>query len=64
LNFLKGARKVVIFVIGGTVLLVGIAMIVLPGPATVVIPVGLVILSVEFAWAKRLLDRAKSHFKK
>lgn len=56
---LKTARKLVVLVIGSTVLLIGIALIVLPGPAFVVIPVGLAILAIEFAWAKRLLDRVK-----
>ena len=49
------ARRVVIAVIGGSLLLLGIALVVLPGPAFVVIPVGLVILSVEFAWARSWL---------
>ena len=34
----------------------GLAMLVLPGPAFVVLPIGLAILSLEFAWAARLLD--------
>jgi tellurite resistance protein TerC len=34
-------------------------MIVLPGPAFIVIPVGLGILAIEFAWARRLLKRVK-----
>lgn len=55
----KTARKIVVLVIGTTVLLFGIALIVLPGPAFVVIPIGLAILALEFAWAKRLLDRIK-----
>jgi len=55
----KGARRIVILVTGVTVLLVGIVMIVLPGPAIVVIPVGLAILATEFVWAKRLLVRFK-----
>jgi hypothetical protein len=38
-----------------TVLLFGIALIVLPGPAFVVIPIGLAILATEFAWARRWL---------
>lgn len=41
--------------VGITVLLVGVAMIVAPGPAFIVIPTGLAILSVEFAWARRWL---------
>jgi uncharacterized protein (TIGR02611 family) len=47
------------FVVAGVVLVVGgIAMLVLPGPAFIVIPIGLAILSLEFAWAGRLLDTA------
>ena len=45
-------------IVGFTVLLGGIAMLVLPGPALAVIPIGLAILSLEFAWAARLLEVA------
>jgi uncharacterized protein (TIGR02611 family) len=45
-------------VVGLTLLFGGIAMLVLPGPAFVVIPIGLAILSLEFAWADRLLEKA------
>jgi tellurite resistance protein TerC len=73
----KAARRIVIGVVGATVLLLGVVMIVTPGPAFVVIPVGLAILSIEFAWARhwlkhlrevisnrnssRLNDRAEAH---
>jgi tellurite resistance protein TerC len=53
------ARRIAISVLGFTVLLVGIAMIVLPGPAIVVIPIGLGILSLEYAWARRWLQKVK-----
>ena len=43
----RSARRVSIAIVGGTVVLIGIALIVLPGPATVVIPAGLAILSLE-----------------
>src|SRR5215213_4862305 len=47
------------FVIAGLVLtLGGLAMLVLPGPAFIVIPIGLAILSLEFAWAGHLLDKS------
>jgi uncharacterized protein (TIGR02611 family) len=47
------------FVVAGlAVLAVGIAMLALPGPAFVVIPIGLAILSLEFEWAEKLLERA------
>ena len=52
-------RRFFIALIGGTVVLIGIAMIVLPGPAVVVIPLGLAILATEFLWARRALRRCK-----
>jgi uncharacterized protein (TIGR02611 family) len=56
----KVAKRIVICIVGGTVLLIGVAMIVLPGPAFVVIPAGLAILGIEFAWARIWLKKAKS----
>ncbi len=55
----RAARKVVVAVIGTTVLAFGVALIVLPGPAVVVIPLGLAILGTEFLWARRLLQRLR-----
>jgi uncharacterized protein (TIGR02611 family) len=52
----KAAKRLVISVVGFTVLLIGVAMLVLPGPAMVVIPLGLAILGAEFAWARRFLQ--------
>lgn len=52
-------RKLIVGVIGGTIVLIGVAMIVLPGPAFVVIPVGVGILATEFAWARRAVRRAR-----
>lgn len=54
------AKRIVAVVAGFTVLAIGIVMLVTPGPAIVVIPIGLGILSLEFAWAKRWLDKIKS----
>jgi tellurite resistance protein TerC len=53
-------RKLIIGIIGGTVLLIGVALIVLPGPAFIVIPIGLAILATEFAWARSALTRSKA----
>lgn len=58
---LKKAKRVIVAVIGGTVLAIGIAMIVLPGPAVLVIPLGLGILATEFVWAKHLLHKTKGY---
>lgn len=54
------ARRCVIAAIGTTVVLIGIAMIVLPGPALVVIPAGLAILGIEFAFARRWLRQLRA----
>jgi tellurite resistance protein TerC len=54
------ARRIAIGIVGGSVLVVGILMVVLPGPAFVVIPAGLGILSLEFAWARSWLQKAKA----
>jgi uncharacterized protein (TIGR02611 family) len=50
--------RVLYIVVGFTLLLGGVAMLVLPGPAFLVIPIGLALLSLEFAWAENLLERA------
>lgn len=55
----RQARRLVIFVVGMSLVLVGVAMIFLPGPAVIVIPAGLAVLSLEFAWAKRFLRRVR-----
>lgn len=60
LKTIKQAKRLIIAVIGFTILLIGVAMIVLPGPAIVVIPVALGILATEFVWARRLLYRVKN----
>jgi len=55
----RGRLYRLMFVAVGLVVLgVGIAMLALPGPAFVVIPIGLAILSLEFAWAGRALETA------
>jgi tellurite resistance protein TerC len=56
----QAVRRVVVAVVGGTVVLVGVALLVLPGPAFVVIPAGLAILAMEFAWARRWLNKARA----
>ena len=56
---LRVAKRIVVAVIGGTVTLIGIALVVLPGPAFIVIPIGLSILATEFLWAKRWLNKIR-----
>ncbi len=60
---LKRVRRIIIAVVGGTVLAAGVALVVLPGPALIVIPAGLALLAIEFAWARRWLTRARGVLK-
>jgi tellurite resistance protein TerC len=63
-NGYRLARRIVIGVVGGTVVLIGVVMLVTPGPGLVVIPTGLAILAIEFAWARRWLKRLKANLSK
>ncbi|MBP6084602.1 MAG: PGPGW domain-containing protein [Candidatus Planktophila sp.] len=61
----KPVRQVVTLVIGGTLVIVGGFLIVLPGPFTIpFVFAGLLILAGEFVWAERFLERAKTEAKK
>ena len=61
----RSVRQLIVLVIGSTLILVGLALIVLPGPFTMpLVILGLFILAIEFAWAESLLTRAKNHAKK
>jgi hypothetical protein len=52
-------RRFLVGVVGGSVILFGLVMIVLPGPAIIVVPLGFAILATEFAWARRVWRRGK-----
>jgi len=60
----KYVKRAVIATFGFTVLLIGFALIFLPGPAIIVIPIGLLILAGEFIWARKMLNRFKKEFGK
>lgn len=55
---MKHIKRIVVAVMGGTMLALGIVLVVLPAPVFLVIPTGLAILAVEFAWARRRLSQA------
>ncbi len=63
-RIIRQVRKLIIGAIGSTVVLIGLAMIVLPGPAFVVIPLGLGILAIEFEWARHLLKKVKAKWRR
>ena len=53
------ARRIVVGIVGASVLLLGVVMLVTPGPAFVIIPLGLAILAIEFVWARRWLKKLR-----
>ena len=55
----RAARRIAIAIIGTTVVLLGVAMLVLPGPGILTIILGLMLLGVEFAFARRWVERVK-----
>jgi uncharacterized protein (TIGR02611 family) len=55
------ALKIGIGVLGTVVVAVGIVLIPFPGPGWAIVILGLAILAVEFAWARRLLHFTKKH---
>jgi len=59
----KVAKRVAIGIVGGTVLLLGVIMMVTPGPGLAGILAGLGILAIEFAWARSWLKKVKAKSK-
>ena len=58
----RAVRRGGVFLVGMTLLIAGAAMLVLPGPGIAVMLLGLVVLSAEFLWAKRILAWARERF--
>jgi uncharacterized protein (TIGR02611 family) len=61
---IRGLKTAATAVIGFTVIAIGVVMLVLPGPGLVVIGFGLLILSAEFVWAQRALNRMKDEIRR
>jgi uncharacterized protein (TIGR02611 family) len=59
-----GARRAGVAVAGSVVVVVGLALLVLPGPGLLVLTAGLALLATEFAWAQRWLTRLRGHTKR
>jgi uncharacterized protein (TIGR02611 family) len=57
----RAVRRGGVFLVGSALLVAGAAMLVLPGPGIAVMLLGLVVLSAEFQWAKRVLAWASQH---
>ncbi|MBE7216034.1 PGPGW domain-containing protein [Shewanella benthica] len=55
-------RKALITIVGGLLTIAGIALLALPGPAWLLLPIGLAILSLEYPWAKIWLRKSQRQF--
>ncbi|KIO35698.1 PGPGW domain-containing protein [Shewanella sp. cp20] len=56
-------RKTLITVIGGTLCLIGLLLLVLPGPAWLLLPIGLAVLSLEYPWARSWLKKSQKQMR-
>ncbi|WOT03824.1 PGPGW domain-containing protein [Shewanella youngdeokensis] len=52
-------KKIVITIVGGLLTVAGVALILLPGPAWLLLPIGLAILSLEYPWARCWLKKSQ-----
>ena len=52
-------KKVFIIIVGGTLLTLGIALLVLPGPGLPILATGIAVLATEFLWARRAMRKMK-----
>ena len=61
LTFLvRSSKRVAVTVVGGVLVLIGLAMFVLPGPGILVVVLGFAVLGTEYAWAAAALERTKN----
>jgi uncharacterized protein (TIGR02611 family) len=55
----RNGKRIGVSIAGGALVLVGLVMLVLPGPGVLVIIAGLAILATEYVWAQRAMNFAK-----
>ena len=56
----RSSKRIAVSVVGGVLVLGGLAMLVLPGPGILVVALGFAVLGTEYAWAARALERTKA----
>lgn len=55
----RSSKRIAVSVVGGAFVVLGLAMLVLPGPGILVVVIGFAILGTEYAWAAAALARTK-----
>jgi uncharacterized protein (TIGR02611 family) len=58
----RQSKRIGTAIVGGLVVILGIIAIPYPGPGWLIVFTGLAILATEFAWAQRILDRARGEY--
>jgi len=59
----NGARRVAVLVGGSVLLVVGLVMLVLPGPGIALIFAGLAVLGTQLPWARRIHEWMHARFR-
>lgn len=55
----RSAKRIAVAVVGGALVVLGLAMLVLPGPGILVVALGFAVLATEFVWAHHVLEAGK-----
>lgn len=58
------ARRVFAGLVGGALMALGTLLLFLPGPGLLLIGLGLLVMSLEFAWAKHAVNRFRTWLRK
>jgi len=56
---MRNGKRIAVSIVGIALVLVGLAMLVLPGPGILLVIAGLAVLASEYVWAQRMLNYAK-----
>lgn len=59
----RSGKRITVTVVGAALIVVGLVMLVVPGPGLLAILAGLAVLATEYAWARRALDETKRRTK-
>ena len=52
-------KRIIVTVVGGTIMIFGVALIWAPAPTSLLIPLGLAVLGTEYAWARRWMRKGR-----
>ena len=56
----RSGKRIAVTVVGAALVVLGLAMLVLPGPGLLVVFAGFAVLATEYVWAATAVERAKA----